>query len=103
MQHFLCELHGPVDDERLVLNALLDAVHEAGAMIVGKLTHSFFPEGFTALLLLGESHAAVHTWPEERLARVDFFSCSPEPGFDEFAEMLNTRGFIVQNPRVIDR
>jgi S-adenosylmethionine decarboxylase len=103
MQHLICDIHGPVDDERLVLNALLDACHAAGAMIVGKLTHSFFPEGFSAVILLGESHASVHTWPDERIAKVDYFSCSMTPRFEEFMDMWSHRGFIVQKEERLER
>ena len=35
----------------------------------------FEPQGITAMLLLGESHISIHTWPERALFCVDIFTC----------------------------
>lgn len=37
--------------------------------------HHFEPEGWTALWLLGESHLAVHTFPEHGTAYLELSSC----------------------------
>ena len=38
--------------------------------------------GAVGVLLLAESHVAIHTWPSRGIALVDLFSCVP---FDEAA------------------
>ena len=38
----------------------------------------FQPEGYTALWLLGESHFAVHTFPEENKTYIELSSCNEE-------------------------
>jgi len=103
MKHLLCTLHGPVDDKRLVKNALLDACREAGAMVVGIQDHSFFPEGYSAVVLLGESHASIHTWPDLRGAALDFFCCSSDPNIEGFLSVWDRFGFVVQDQQVIER
>ena len=39
-------------------------------------SHVVFPNGaITLVLILAESHLAIHTWPEENLIAVDLFTC----------------------------
>lgn len=51
------------------------ACTEAGATVLGATFHQFEPEGVTGVVLLAESHASVHTWPERGLATLDVFTC----------------------------
>ncbi len=54
---------------------LTDAALRSGAVIIGQQFHQFQPRGVTGFLLLAESHISVHTWPEEKLAAIDIFTC----------------------------
>jgi S-adenosylmethionine decarboxylase proenzyme len=103
MQHLICQILGPVQDEKRVWNVLLKACRAADALVVGMQKHSFHPQGFTGVVLLGESHATIHTWPEKHLAAVDFFSCSEYPKFSEFTGVFSRNGFEVVDKGVIDR
>jgi S-adenosylmethionine decarboxylase len=48
----------------------------AGGGTVLDSSHVIFPNGaVTLVLILAESHLAIHTWPEENLIAVDLFSC----------------------------
>lgn len=40
--------------------------------------HHFQPHGYTGLWLLGESHLAIHTFPEKELCYVELTSCNKE-------------------------
>lgn len=40
--------------------------------------HHFKPAGWTGLWLLGESHFAIHTWPEDGASYIELSSCNPE-------------------------
>ena len=51
------------------------AAREGGATIIHAYFHPFAPCGVTGFVLLAESHLSVHTWPEERFAAFDIFSC----------------------------
>ena len=53
------------------------ALRRAGATVVGELSHSFPETGLTCVLILSESHAVLHTWPETGTVNIDNFSCSP--------------------------
>lgn len=52
------------------------ALESAGATVVGKLSHDFPGAGLTCVLILAESHAVLHTWPETGTVNIDIFSCS---------------------------
>ena len=44
---------------------IVHAVTQANMQVVGVRFHQFEPIGVTGVVLLAESHVAVHTWPEE--------------------------------------
>ena len=64
----------------------LAAVARAGLTPVGELFHRFVPaagaepgvapSGITGVVLLAESHLAVHTWPELEAATLDVYVCN---------------------------
>ena len=54
---------------------LPDACRGAGATVLGARFHQFEPQGVTGIVLLAESHASVHTWPEAGLVTLDVFTC----------------------------
>jgi S-adenosylmethionine decarboxylase len=56
--------------------AFCAALRRAGATVVQELSHSFPETGLTCVLILSESHAILHTWPETGTMNVDIFSCS---------------------------
>jgi S-adenosylmethionine decarboxylase len=69
--------------ETAALRALcLEAVQAAGLSPVGELFHRFEPalgqtqSGITGVVLLAESHLAVHTWPEIGGVTLDAYVCN---------------------------
>jgi len=63
----------------------LTAVRAAGLTVVGELFHRFAaapgaaagePAGITGVVLLAESHLAVHTWPEIASVTLDAYVCN---------------------------
>jgi S-adenosylmethionine decarboxylase len=52
------------------------ALGRAGATVVEAVSHVFPGAGLTCVLILSESHAVIHTWPETGTVHVDIFSCS---------------------------
>jgi S-adenosylmethionine decarboxylase proenzyme len=78
-RHLLCEYHG-CDRELLNLpdrirTELRAAVVRAGATPVHDVVHAFSPHGVTGVIVIAESHFAIHTWPEHGFAAVDLFTC----------------------------
>lgn len=55
-----------------------EAVRRVGLQPVGELFHRFAPDagGVTGVVLLAESHLAVHTWPELHAVTLDVYVCN---------------------------
>ena len=51
----------------------------SGFNVLDVCSHHFHPHGYTALYLLGESHFAVHTFPERELTYIELSSCVRGP------------------------
>lgn len=54
---------------------LKEVISEAGMTATGICSWQFEPEGYTAAVLLMESHATLHSWPEHAAVQIDIFSC----------------------------
>ena len=73
--------------EKALDRTLETKVKLAGFHVLGQVEHEFSPMGYTKLWLLGESHLAVHTFPEEGKAYVELSSCNKQY-FDSFVELM---------------
>ncbi len=58
-----------------VRETLKNAALEAKATIVEVAFHEFSPFGISGMVVIAESHLAIHTWPEYGYAAVDVFTC----------------------------
>lgn len=63
-------------DAGAITAAFATALRGAGATVVTESHHAFPGGGLTCVLILQESHAVLHTWPETGTVNVDIFSCS---------------------------
>ncbi len=64
-----------LDDEPLLHDLVRRAATATGATVLHTIVHHFEPHGVTALALLAESHASLHTYPERGVAFWDCFTC----------------------------
>ena len=73
-----CDAALPAMTDTSALRTLcLQAVADAGLQAVGELFHRFpTPGGITGVVLLAESHLAVHTWPELGAVTLDVYVCN---------------------------
>ena len=65
------------DDIDWVRRTLVEAAERANATIVQVIFHKFAPWGISGVVVIAESHIAIHTWPEKRYAAIDVFTCGP--------------------------
>jgi S-adenosylmethionine decarboxylase proenzyme len=93
--HLTADLSGcapaqPALTDAAALRSLcLRAVGEAGLRAVGELFHTFpAPGGVTGMVLLAESHLAVHTWPELGAVTLDVYVCNLQADRSAAAEAL---------------
>jgi S-adenosylmethionine decarboxylase len=76
------------------------ALRGAGATIVREVSHAYPGTGLTCVLVLRESHAVLHTWPETGTVNIDIFSCSPRlrslAAIDDLRRLLGATQVSVQ-------
>lgn len=51
--------------------------------IVDTVIHEFSPIGISGVVVIKESHIAVHTWPEYGYVSLDFFTCNQSYPLDD--------------------
>jgi S-adenosylmethionine decarboxylase len=68
--------------------AMERAIEAAGATLIRSVDYSFSPNGMTAVMLLAESHASIHTYPEHQACFVDLFTCGRGCSAQKFDAML---------------
>jgi len=92
----MVEYHGCapalLNDVEHVRRSMVAAARATGATVVGELFHHFSPHGVSGVVVIAESHLAIHTWPEYGYAAVDLFTCGdeidPYRGFDLLKDAL---------------
>ena len=102
---YAIELYG-CRPERLAncedVEAVLRAVgREIGATVLSGHFHQFAPAGVSGVLVISESHLAIHTWPEHRYAAVDLFTCGPHLLDGTAAAEHLRRGFFALRESVV--
>lgn len=77
--HYLLECSGIdtaiLTDKDLLEKILHQGATDAGATIVETTIHEFNPHGLSGVIVIAESHIAIHTWPEHHYAAIDIFTC----------------------------
>lgn len=64
-----------LNDVVQIEKAMVEAAQIAGATVINSTFHHFSPYGVSGVVVIQESHLAIHTWPEYRYAAVDLFTC----------------------------
>lgn len=78
-RHVLAEAEGCdptiLNDPLKVESIMVTAALQAGAEVREVAFHRFSPQGVSGVVVISESHLAIHTWPELGYAAVDVFTC----------------------------
>jgi S-adenosylmethionine decarboxylase len=119
-RHMLLELFDcdpdAINSLDIVKTSMVEAAKRAQATIVDVIFHEFNPFGISGVVVIAESHLAIHTWPEYRYAAIDVFSCGetlqPQVAVEHLVEQLGAartsvvelqRGVFLQTPNPIFR
>ena len=93
-----------LDDLPWVRETLVEAARLARATIVQTCFHKFSPWGISGVIVIAESHIAIHVWPDKKYAAIDVFTCGSDLGLTAAVNYLATSfasGRVVQ--RSFDR
>ncbi len=78
--HYLAEFfdcdRSKINEAAYLEQVMIDATKLSGATIIQPLFHQFSPQGVSGVIVIAESHFAIHTWPEHGYTAIDLFSCS---------------------------
>ena len=92
-EYYECEVE-ILNNLELLERSMREAVLKSGATIIDSTFHRFSPHGVSGVVVIAESHMALHTWPEYAYAAVDFFTCGdrvdPWKAFDHMKQELES-------------
>lgn len=87
-QMFNKSLWANITDSNILKSTFDKLLLNSNFQILGFIDYSFNPFGYTALWLLGESHFAIHTFPEENKTYIELSSCVKDK-YDNFIKLLS--------------
>ena len=83
------DIHGDFTDSVLTWQRFIEVVNKLpGVTVVNSIKHDFPGGGFSGLILLAESHAAIHTFPEKNIAWMELATCGDPHALTVFAEKI---------------
>ncbi len=102
--HLLVTLKGCsldiLDDENELVQLIRRAAESTGATVLKICSHQFAPQGVTAIAVLAESHASLHTYPETGVVFWDCFTCgttcNPELSVPVLVDALQPKSITTQ-------
>lgn len=74
VEYYDCD-QSKINDVSFVEAALIKAAKASKATLISHNFHKFSPYGISGVVVIAESHIAIHTWPEYNYAAVDIFTC----------------------------
>lgn len=81
----LCKCaNNDLTDNRMLEDQFIKLLHRAGFTPVSTQKHEFQPQGLTFAAILTESHAVLHSWPEESRLSIDIYTCSYPEKLENF-------------------
>jgi S-adenosylmethionine decarboxylase len=86
-QYYDCNVEA-LNNTKQLAEVMKKATILSGAEILNSIDYTFQPCGFTMLLLLSESHASIHTYPEHKSCFIDFFTCGHRCSAEKFDAVL---------------
>jgi len=100
-RHILVEFMGCnpeiLNDVFVIEQGMVKAATKAGATVINSTFHHFSPYGVSGVVVIQESHLAIHTWPEYGYAAVDLFTCGdsvdPWISFDYLKKVFESSNY----------
>lgn len=90
--HVLMEMFGcdpeMLKDKDKIERIMNESAVKSRAKVVETFFHQFKPYGVSGVVVIGESHYTIHTWPEYSYAAIDFFYCSENVLIEKAIEVL---------------
>lgn len=85
-------------DGDLLKTFCIENVQKSGLTVVGDTFYQFPEGGVTGIVLLAESHVAIHTWPEKNYLTLDIYVCNVSQNNNDKARYLYRKFFDLFQP-----
>ena len=91
--HLIAEFWGGkiIEDSKKIEEILVTAAKRAGNTPLEVTIHKFQPRGITGVVLLAESHIALHLWSEFNYLAIDIFTCGERAMPEKALEYLKKK------------
>ncbi|MPM77136.1 S-adenosylmethionine decarboxylase proenzyme [bioreactor metagenome] len=86
-EYYDCDAAILADTNRM-RDIFTEAALVSGASVLESSFHAFYPQGVSGIVVISESHFAVHAWPEHDYAAVDIFTCGDRIDFQLAMDFL---------------
>lgn len=98
--HLIADFWGSrnIEEPKKLRAILITAAKKAKNTPLEVTIHKFLPRGITGVILLAESHIALHSWPEREYLAIDIFTCGEKKMPRKALEYLRK----VYNPKKIE-
>ena len=91
-KHFIASYYGCSDsailDRAKLQGVMVEAAKASGATVLDHSNFHFEEGGYTLVILLSESHASIHTYPEHHACFIDLFTCGDRCSYEKFHRVL---------------
>ncbi len=81
-RHLIAEFYGCskelLNSPEKIEQIMCSAAQRASATIINSIFHPFQPYGVSGVIVIAESHFAIHTWPEYKFASIDLYTCGED-------------------------
>ena len=95
--HLIGDFEAPhfIEDLRRIKKILWEAAKVANNTPLKVAVHKFPGQGVTGVVILAESHIAIHTWPEYGYLAIDIFTCGrntrPQAALDYLKKIFSPK------------
>lgn len=91
--HLIADFRSPkfIEDSKEIRRILLEAARAANSIPLRTAIYKFPVQGATGVVLMAESHIAIHTWPEYDYIAIDIFTCGKQTRPHKALEYLKSK------------
>ena len=100
--HLIAEFWGGeiIENPKKIEKILITAAKKSGNTPLKVTIHKFSPQGITGVVLLAESHIAIHSWSEFNYLAIDIFTCGdkarPEKALEYLKKKFKPKKVVIQ-------
>ena len=89
-------VYGKLPSSKIISNHLNQLVRTLSVTPLATVKHVFDNDGYTELILLAESHIAIHTWPESNYFWIEIATCGDVEDTKKMTKYIQELDFVTK-------